>query len=55
MFRSWKATIKVGVFWDGPTYELCRGPHWWVRLRAELHLIRYPYRAATIAPVDNST
>lgn len=50
--RHWRATIKVGVFWDGPEYLLATGPRWWVDLRARLHLWRYPYRRAWIIPTD---
>ena len=43
------AHIKVGVFWDGPTYKLCSGPWVWCHLRAMLHLLRFPYRTAFIS------
>jgi hypothetical protein len=50
--KRWHVTIKVGVFWDGPTYTLCTGPQWWCYLRARLHLFRYPLRVANIAPIN---
>lgn len=51
--RRWSATIRAGgIFWEGWTYELCRGPRLWCDLRARLHLYHYPHRAAYIAPVN---
>lgn len=40
---------KVGVYWDGPSYEVARTRSWfWAKLRARIHLWRYPFRRVTI-------
>lgn len=49
----WRATIHVGVFWEGFDFQLCTGPRWLVDLRARWHLWLHPYRAARIEPVGN--
>ena len=45
---KWKATIHVGVFWEGFDFHLCSGPRWLVDLRARWHLWLHPYRQAWI-------
>jgi len=50
-FEPVVATGQVGgpgTFWEGHKFELFRGPHWLVRIRAEWYLIGYPYRRVYI-------
>jgi len=38
-----------GTYWDGYTYDLGSFPFFWMaRLRARIHVLRWPYRVAHI-------
>lgn len=48
----YKTTVKVGVFWKGPEYDLKpRRWFWLARFFARLHLMKYPHRVANIRRV----
>jgi len=49
MRETWHTTIKPGMFWDGPSYELKpRRRRWTACLFARFHLQLHPFREAHI-------
>ena len=45
----WRTAIAIGVFWEGPQFELKPRRWKWMALAcARMHLLRFPLRRAII-------
>jgi len=49
----WRIKVSIGVFWDGPEYELVPSRFRLISIaRARLHLFFFPYRSAIVYSDD---